>query len=288
MPLFRRPEDVAADLESAAGAATDPWARRSAAVRAARIRSGTALADHAVEGAKLVGRGAKGLLQGAESLLAPAGRPILEGAGAVGRWLYAHPGVATRLGGAMIAAPIIAGDFMPHASAQTNQILNAYADPEYVVTRPDMSKLSEFLEKKAAQSTGVYGDLRNAAVGGFGKGVGIGAADLLGSALGTLFGAAKDALSTNPARKAMIKKLLDSDPVISDAVRRNPATLETLMEAYSTMLRYAPSLTVDTNAVRSFLREVILGGGHVNYATIKNLIETEKALTGAGTRGYGR
>lgn len=149
-----------------------------------------------------------------------------------------------------------------------------------------MAKLSEFLEKKAAApSMSPYGALQGSVIGGFGKGLGIGAAELLGSSLGKLFSAAKDAISTNPARKAMLQKLLDSDPVISDAVRRNPAMVETLMEAYSTMLRYAPSLTVDTNAVRSFLREVILGGGQVNYATIKNLIETEKAVSGLHGKG---
>ena len=66
--------------------------------------------------------------------------------------------------------------------------------------------------------------------------------------------------------------------VISDAIRRNPSVQKQLLEAYATMLKFAPSLTTDVNAVRSFLREVILGGGNVNYAVVKNLIDTERAL----------
>lgn len=183
-----------------------------------------------------------------------------------------------------LTAPIILSDARPTSRNESAAILHARYNPEQTVTlEPAMHKLSAFLEKKAAGAANpmpLGQSLGRGLLGDLAGGVGQELAKMVMHGAGRAFGAARDAFSTNPARKQLLEKLLASDPVLSDAVRRNPATLEQLMEAYQTMLRYAPSLTVDANAVRSFLREVVLGGGHVNYATIKNLIETEKSLHG--------
>lgn len=134
--------------------------------------------------------------------------------------------------------------------------------------------LESFMSKTAA----VRGQSLGENIGsGLGKGLGEQFGKGLIDRLFTSAGSTLDKILSTPARKDLIKRLFDSDPIISDALRRNPQMQKQLLEAYATMIKFAPSLTTDTNAVRSFLREVVLGGGNVNYAVIKNLIDTEKA-----------
>lgn len=117
---------------------------------------------------------------------------------------------------------------------------------------------------------------------GFGKGVGAtlggGLVGLVTHGIGMGVDALRDHFLVDPKRKELFERLLSSDPVLSDAVVRNPDARESLQEAYGTMVRFAPNLSLDVNAVRSFLREAVLGGAGVNYATIKNLVETERAV----------
>jgi hypothetical protein len=70
-------------------------------------------------------------------------------------------------------------------------------------------------------------------------------------------------------------------------VARHPDSKVLLRDSYGTMERFAPTLSLDINAVRSFLREAVLGGSGVNYATIKNLVDTEKSIAEAKPR-YGQ
>jgi len=67
----------------------------------------------------------------------------------------------------------------------------------------------------------------------------------------------------------LYSSVVGSDPILADA---DSASLQ---EAYTTMARFAPTLSTDTNAVRSFLREAATSGGGVNYNTIKLLSEAE-------------
>lgn len=115
-------------------------------------------------------------------------------------------------------------------------------------------------------------------LGGLAEGTGKGIGEMLARGLGTALGGVREALFGNPAKKAILEKIMRDDRIIADAVQRNPAAKEQLLEAYATLNKFAPTLAEDINAVRSFLREVVLGGGQVNYATIKNLVDTEKAL----------
>ncbi len=134
--------------------------------------------------------------------------------------------------------------------------------------------LNDFMAKVAAVPVGAFDNVTT----GLGKGLGESFGKGLVERLLNAAGGGIDKILSMPARKRIIEQLFTSDPVISDALKRNPAIQRQLLEAYATMLKFAPSLTTDTNAVRSFLREVILGGGNVNYAVVKNLIDTERAL----------
>jgi hypothetical protein len=108
-----------------------------------------------------------------------------------------------------------------------------------------------------------------------GKELGSGAVNLFGKALG----GAADAIGgmgDGSARNTIIAQLKKEDPVIAKA------DTKLLMEAFDTMVQFAPTLSKDKNAVRSYLREAVLTGSGPNYATIKMLADAERAVTGGG------
>lgn len=94
------------------------------------------------------------------------------------------------------------------------------------------------------------------------------AKDIMGKGLEVL----RDTFSTSPARQAIFEALKQEDSVLANADDT------TIMEAYHTMARFAPTLSTDKNAVKSFLREAVMSGGGVNYNTIKLLTDAENSL----------
>lgn len=165
--------------------------------------------------------------------------------------------------------------------------MNLQMTPERGFSKLSHSSLDLFLTKKAAAREqllpAIRGQTFTSFTEGVGKGVGGGVANAILGALGGTLGSAYDSLIVDPRRKRLFESIVRSDPVVSDAVSRNPHATKTLVEAFQTMVRFAPSLSLDVNAVRSFLREAVVGGAAgVNYATIKSLIETEKAHSSRG------
>lgn len=80
------------------------------------------------------------------------------------------------------------------------------------------------------------------------------------------------------ARDAILGDLKRTDSVLAGA---DDATL---MEAYHTMTRFAPVLSTDKNAVRSFLRQAVMSGSGPDYMSIKLLADSERAVTGGKER----
>ncbi len=78
------------------------------------------------------------------------------------------------------------------------------------------------------------------------------------------------------AREAILGDLKRTDSVLANA---DDATL---MEAYHSMTRFAPTLSTDKNAVRSFLRQAVMSGSGPDYMSIKLLADAERAVTGGG------
>lgn len=76
------------------------------------------------------------------------------------------------------------------------------------------------------------------------------------------------------AREAILGELKRTDSVLAQA----DDTL--LMESYHTMQRFAPTLSTDKNAVRSFLRQAVMSGSGPDFMTIKHLADSERAVTG--------
>lgn len=195
---------------------------------------------------------------------------------AIGRGLQRAirtPEIALPVLGAAALAPMIADE----ASSQYHRHME---EANQMVQQPGSVRIAHevTLESFMAKTAAMRGESLGQTIGtGLGKGLGEQFGKGLIDRMFSSAGSAMDKILSTPARKDLIKRLFDSDPIISDALKRNPQMQKQLLEAYSTMIKFAPSLTTDINAVRSFLREVVLGGGNVNYAVIKNLIDTEKA-----------
>lgn len=276
-----------------------------------------------VDVAKGVGRAGlragEAVAHGVGRVMAPAhveGKALMGELGEVGRGIAARPGLMRAGIGALALAPILGGAF--HASQQQHEgdLMNLQMNPVQ-----KQSSLDSFLEKKATASYQMHHgpipgatpsvdelvrDMRtkldaglhpslikptlatralSSMIDGLGAGIGQGLVSHLFSGLSGGIDMLKNSLIVDPQRKRLFESVCRTDPVIHDALTRTPRAAQTLAEAYQTMTRFAPSLSMDVNAVRSFLREAVVGGSAgVNYATIKTLIETERGLSSGDRR----
>ena len=185
---------------------------------------------------------------------------------------------------ALAAAPIFMNAFSDSRKKREEEIMNLEANP---MRGFDKLSLDTFLEKKAQTRSHwmarFQGDAAKNVLEGLAKGVGSSVAGAAVGGVESLLKKLHTSLIVDPKRQKLFESVVRSDAVIHDAIERNPMAAKVLLEAFETMVRFAPSLTVDVNAVRSFLREAVVGGtSGVNYATIKSLIETEKALKSPG------
>lgn len=73
-------------------------------------------------------------------------------------------------------------------------------------------------------------------------------------------------------RKLILEVLKKEDPIIAQATDKN------LNEAYHTMAKYAPTLSTDKNAVKSFLRGAVQHEGGLDYNAIKGLAAAENEV----------
>jgi hypothetical protein len=261
------------------------------------LRRGLALLEgaHGVAGATkdVAHAGYKGLSRFLSPPSAEGGM-LSKGLGHAGDFFAKHPAVARTAIGAAALAPILGNALDASQKNHEAELMNAYADPSRAIT----ASLDEFLEKKAelyvltkhavaAKSFSAGNSMMEGLSKGLGSAVGGSVAALLFQAIGSGISSLHGAVSGDPKRKAMVDQILRSDPVLSDAIQRHPESKRMVEESYSTMVRFAPTLSMDINAVRSFLREAVLGGSGVNYATIKNLVDTERSISDAKPQ-YGR
>jgi len=84
------------------------------------------------------------------------------------------------------------------------------------------------------------------------------------------------AMIQNRERSSIFEQLQQEDDVIA------PAEPQQLAEAYHTMVRFAPTLATDKNAVKTFLRESVLYGTGPNFMAIKQLADSERAVNNSG------
>lgn len=115
----------------------------------------------------------------------------------------------------------------------------------------------------------------SAAISAFGKEMGTTGANLLRDIANKAMETAGHA-GDESARQAILGDLKRTDPVLASADDK------VLMEAYHTMARFAPVLSTDKNAVRSFLRQAVMSGSGPDYMSIKLIADSERSVTDTG------
>lgn len=135
---------------------------------------------------------------------------------------------------------------------------------------------------KMADGLPTYGDLVGAGETGFASGLGKGIAQSGVEALGKLIrGTArsvKERMVLDKRREAIVDHIMQFDPIVSVQERVNPGST---IQAYSTMVKFAPTLSTDPNVVTSFLREASQSEGGINPLTVQQLAKTEEAINKA-------
>lgn len=258
----------------------------------AALQRGLGLQAELPHMAAMVPQAAKAVSAVANTALAPFGGRAMDAMASLGNRAVKHPRALALGVGALAAAPILANAFTATQQKREDELMNAYNEPGRTI----VASLEEFLEKRAATYNasnssipmmspfrqGMHdgpGRFMDSFSGGIGGGIASALTESALGSLGGLFGKIRDSVVTDPKRQRLFDSIVRTDPIVSDAVSRHPDGLEIAKEAFGTMTRFAPSLSTDPNAVRSFLREAMIGGAGVNYATIKNLVETEKTIT---------
>ena len=125
----------------------------------------------------------------------------------------------------------------------------------------------------APKPPGMMEQMQGKAIETFGKSLGETGAGLLRDLMSKAMAAVGSA-GDQSARDAILHQLKMEDPILAEADDK------VLMEAYHTMTRFAPVLSTDKNAVRSFLRQAVMSGAGPDYASIKLLADSERAVTG--------
>lgn len=106
----------------------------------------------------------------------------------------------------------------------------------------------------------------------FGKQLGAQAGNMVTGATERVIGGFKER-SNNKIRNSLIGRLQTEDPIIKNIPP------DKLQEAYATMVRFAPTLSTDPNAVRSFLREAGVSGGGISFPSIRILADAERSIS---------
>ena len=110
--------------------------------------------------------------------------------------------------------------------------------------------------------------------------VGGAAGDIIGNRVNKLIGNLTkkrfDTLYASPRRQEILKTLHKEDELIKELPKQRA------LEAYHSMTKVAPTISLDKNAVKSFLREIAISPeGGINWNTLKGLAEAENSVNRA-------
>lgn len=94
----------------------------------------------------------------------------------------------------------------------------------------------------------------------------------------------KKKLYTEPKRRRVFNYVMAQDPELKAEMEKNPHIIG---DSYRSLKEFAPTLTEDPNAVRSFLHQARATGGNIDYATFNMLADIEKKVRNARGQGVG-
>ncbi len=96
------------------------------------------------------------------------------------------------------------------------------------------------------------------------------AQSLVAKPLDGLGGLLKKKFYDGPKQRQTFDHVMGSDPELHGADRGK------LEEAFGSLKRFGPSMAMDRNATRTFLRQAMMSGGNLDFATLRMLSEIEK------------
>jgi hypothetical protein len=85
----------------------------------------------------------------------------------------------------------------------------------------------------------------------------------------------KERLVLNKQREKIVDDIAENDPIVSVFEKEDPGSS---IRAYSTLVRTAPTLSLDPNIATAFLRNAAQTGGPLDFQTIKLLADAEYSL----------
>jgi len=157
-----------------------------------------------------------------------------------------------------------------------------YAELEAFSTRKRYLGEKIALNKTASEGLPGYADLVGGAETGFasalGKGVAQSGLEALGKLIRGTARSVKERMVLDKKREGIVDHIMSYDPIVSVQERVNPGST---IQAYSTMVKFAPTLSTDPNVVTSFLREASQSEGGINPLTVQQLAKTEESINKA-------
>lgn len=212
----------------------------------------------------------------------------------VPRWAYKHPSLAaTGVGSGLALSP---GDEAQKVEGSIMREYSGVSGSKYAGSSFDkfaahkdaclsITSGNKGLHKEAA--TPDFGsNLEQGLSGGVGKGLASEALGAIRRLLGFSAQKAVDKLQKEPQRRQIVQNLMQEDPYVSEFEQQNPGQTE---RAFQTMRQVAPSLSLDPNIVKSYLRNTAMTGGALDFTTVKSLADAETAVHRAKNEGaWGR
>lgn len=97
---------------------------------------------------------------------------------------------------------------------------------------------------------------------------------------GIILGKALNSIKNDIRRKSLLEDLYLNDPLLHEIDKAQ------LMEWYATIVHFAPTVSLDKNAVREVLHG-FARFGRVDLQTLKMLADTEKSMTAGDSVSWG-
>jgi len=152
------------------------------------------------------------------------------------------------------------------------------------------TELQKFAERKEYLDVKTAGSLSSLFSPDFrtglnrGLGTGIAAAGLVG--VGALVSKAakgiKERMVLNKQRERILDEITINDPIVSVFESEDPGSS---LRAYNTLVRAAPTLSIDPNIATAYLRNAAQTGGAIDFQTIKLLADAETSMQKARNPG---
>ena len=201
-----------------------------------------------------------------------------------GKLIKKHPvATATVAGTGLLAVPEAEIESQMLANELRSNLMGSPHGRYVYAELEDFEARKQFADEKVAFVKGAAYEGPAPAVGkGFFEGVGKETAGAGIGAIGKLIKGTIAALQNkfrfNKEREQLLDTIVENDPIVSVFEEQAPGSSA---QAYETMKRFAPNLSLDPNVATSFLREAAQTGGSLNYQTVKHLADAEAAVYGA-------